>query len=117
MNKISKEVESEMRLKVFKVLSYEMQTLGEISEAANISLRACKTVITELVNQNLIKYAGSRPVRYALLPPRKNNGPAVKEEWKGFPMPYMRPGSYETPKPKISMLSKVNHFNPYLADK
>lgn len=114
MNSHSKKVESDILNKLFKALSTDAQTLEEIVSQTDMRLTTAKPLITKLVNKGIVMAIGIRPVKYKIYEVEKSL--KQREDWTGFPRPYMRPGSYVEPTPKVSMISKARLYNIHIGE-
>ncbi|WP_414041498.1 helix-turn-helix domain-containing protein [Acidithiobacillus sp. M4-SHS-6] len=71
------------------------QTAQEIADKLHIRPRNVQTALGNLSTKGLVETQGKKPIRY-----RRHEKPDIgcwthqHTEYKGEPMPYMRPGSY-----------------------
>ncbi len=103
-----------IREEIISSLETGPKTIKEISQETNIAAPMIQSLMHDLLIDKSIKYNGGRPMVYSKAEKIVFTIP-VREEWKGTPMPYTRPGSYSQPeKPRVSMISKANYHSDYV---
>lgn len=116
MDSKNKIVEKGLKERVLQTLESGPMTLVDVSKQTGVSLRIVQTTLTKLNCDGRIISHGYRPTIYELSTERSRQQEIHRrDEWKGTPMPYTRPGSYTPPeKPKVSMISKAAIYNIHI---
>lgn len=103
-----------IRKEIIRSLETGPKTIKEISQETNIAAPMIQSLMHDLLIDKCVRYNGGRPMVYSKAEKTIFTMPA-REEWKGSPMPYTRPGSYSPPeKPRVCMVSKANYHSDYV---
>lgn len=80
------------------------QSAQEIADRLHIRFLTAREALTRLEVSGKLRTQGKKPIRYRLRDQAENSGSENRSEYRGEPLPYMRPGSYAPPaRPKITL--------------
>ena len=104
---------TEFQSLVKRVLTETPMTAKEIAEKTGGSVMMVRLVMASLEKQGHAISMGVRPIRYcAVKMPAKLR---QREDYRGEPMPYLRPGSYSPPaQPRITLVGIEMEPSPEL---
>lgn len=94
---------TEFQSLVKRVLTETPMTAKEIAEKTGGSVMMVRLVLASLEKQGYAISMGARPIRYCAAKMPANLG--QREEYRGEPMPYLRPGSYSpSAQPRVTLV-------------